>query len=221
MHRRRLTTALAMVGVVASALVGCGGDDGDKDAFCALLRDGVGIGSPDASDEDFKALREVAPVEIADAVRQLESAAKDIEKVDPDDLAGLFAARFSTESEAARGELLAYGSNECGIEGLSTGELSTDIQVLSDLRGYVDDNFANDAWARSVDFDVVSGADDGLNIQVRFLTEPTDALAIDACNAVAVFLYEVRRDDGAVLVRTPVGTLVAGRASAEDSCMPR
>jgi hypothetical protein len=221
--RRRGVRCLLIAVALVSVLAGCGNDDGDREAFCALLRDGVGIGSPEAAvrPEDYDRLREFAPVEIAPSVRQLQNTARSISEIDRTDLGALFAARFSTESEAARGALLTYGTEECGIEGLSTGEITTDIQLASDLQTYVGENFRNDPWTQVVDYNVVAAAEGAVDIDIEFRTDPAAGLAIDACNAVAVFLYRVIEREGSVAVRDPDGTLLAERASAEEDCITR
>jgi hypothetical protein len=219
-RRRLITRPLALLALGAATLVSCGDEVGDKEAFCQLLRQGVGIGSDDAevSPADFDALSEVAPEDIARAVKALANAARNIDLIPNEDLGALFDAAFSDETAEARGELLAYGTEQCGIEGLRDGEVSSDLAVLTELREYVVGNFPDEPWTEVVDYDVSRQADDSLDIEVRFRTEPLPALALEACNAVSVFLYAVREETGAVHVRSKSGTLVAQRQGPDAPC---
>ena len=89
----RLVAVLVATCLIAAA---CGGsDDGDVEAYCELVNNGVGTET-----SEFESLLEVAPPEIRDAVNELTNTTRefdDIEEIDE-----LFDAAFDPDAQAAR-----------------------------------------------------------------------------------------------------------------------
>ncbi|MCB0994986.1 MAG: hypothetical protein KDB21_07845 [Acidimicrobiales bacterium] len=213
-----------MVGLAALAAVlsACGGDDaGDKEAFCELLRDGVGIGSDSAEVDpgDFARLSEVAPPEIRDAVRQLANTARSLDEIPDAELDELFAAAFDPEAVAARDELLAYAVGTCGVDAgdIEGGRISNDDVLITEVAGYLQTNFASEPWLDDIRIAMVR--DDSVldGVTVTFERRTSRNEAIDVCNAVSVWLYALKDADGAVTVLYD-GAVVAGRVGPDASC---
>jgi len=96
---------ICMFIVIALVSAACGGgDEGDADAYCRLIRTG--------SADDLAALIEVAPVEIRDTVLQLDNATRGL--VDIEELDQLFDAAFDLDAQAARSRFDEYSSDMCG-----------------------------------------------------------------------------------------------------------
>lgn len=132
--------ALTLALVVAA----CGGEDqGDEEAFCDLLRQGVGIGSDDAevNPGDFALLGGVAPPEIRDAVRQLANTARSLDEITDDNLDELFSAAFDPDAVAARQALVAYAISVCRIDqgALAGGRIASDEVLVAEVTRYLED----------------------------------------------------------------------------------
>ncbi len=216
MHQR-LLAALVAIAVIASACGGGGG--GDLEAYCELLSEGKGLS---ASNEvvqaaDFAALLEVAPAEVRDAVQELTNTTRGLRDID--ELDQLFSAAFDPEAQAARTGFTQHAVTVCGVDSatLPPGEVDTTAALVDDVEAYVESNFAAASWVPKVRYDVdrVDGDLDG--ITVTFIIDAEGDEPINACNALAVYLYELRRGAGEVAVVSD-GLVVTRRAGPDASC---
>lgn len=207
--------------LVATALLGvaCGGDDGaDPEAFCELIRAGVGIQvvSESSQEDGLQALLEVAPDDIEDAVQELANTTRGLRDID--ELDQLFDAAFDPDAQAARDEFNAYAVDICGYEGeaLSDGELASATDLLNDLRTFVAQSFTGESWTSKVRYDVTE--DDGalVSVDITFIIGAIDDEPIQACNAVSVYAYSLQDATGDVTVIDD-DLVVARRAGPEAS----
>lgn len=98
--------SLALFFVVSLAASACGGgNQGDVDAYCKLIRTGHA--------DDLEALVEVAPPEIRDTVIELDNATRGL--ADIDELDQLFDAAFDPDAQAARTRFTEFSSDMCGV----------------------------------------------------------------------------------------------------------
>lgn len=96
--------AISVVIVVLLAACG-GGNEGDVDAYCTLIRAG--------EVDDLEALIEVAPPEIRNTVVALDNATRGL--TDIGELHQLFAAAFDPDAQAARVLFTEFSSDMCGV----------------------------------------------------------------------------------------------------------
>ncbi|MDH3754264.1 MAG: hypothetical protein OEU32_10375 [Acidimicrobiia bacterium] len=211
----------------ASALLvaACGGDTedpGDQAAFCDLLREGVGLTGGAVG--DFERLADVAPPDIRLAVRELGNTARSLDDIPDENLEELFAAAFDPEAVEAGAELDLYAVEVCGSDPVAAeptpAEDANDSDAsLADLEDYIAANFSTTTWAGNVQFDVAFEFGRLDSIEANFDRPPDSADdALAACNAVAVFLYELRDATGTVAVVSG-DDLLASRSGPDTPCV--
>lgn len=221
-ERSRRGGALVVAVVLVLGAVACGGeeDPGDPDAFCDLLRAGVGFGTePERLDE----LEAVAPPDIRVTVRQLANTARSLDQIPDQNLDELFSAAFDPEAIEARAELRRYAVDSCGSPAELIDEPGSTVsdQDAADaaIVEYLANNFRTTAWVDDLDVTATLAFGRLESVQARFFTPPAspdDALA--ACNALAVYLYEIH--DGTGEVNVELGdTLLAGRSGPDAPCV--
>ena len=198
--------------VFVSACSGGDGDDGDQVvAFCERLEqagtidtDGLTV-DPAALDE----LVDLAPDEIRPATEQMRNTLSDIDDLESDDLAALFSLAFDPEARDARQDMLNYARTTCLID-VSTGEIAA-------LRQFLDENFANQRWVDELALDVEIDEAGLVGVSAEFEGVPLGDDALDACDALGVYLYVEREGSGAVTVSRG-GETLASRLGPEASC---
>lgn len=211
---------MVTVGLITAA---CGGDDnGDLEAYCELIQRGIGLSASNQSVQatEYEQLREVAPPEIRDSVQELLNTTRgfsDIEELDQ-----LFDAAFDPDAQAARTEFFEHAQAICGYEGaaVAADRVTASTDTLNDLRSYVSSNFGTESWTAKVRFDPVETGDVLTDVEVTFIIPPEDDEPLEACNAVAVYLYELRDGTGAVTVVSD-DLIVAGRSGPGAGCETR
>ena len=213
-----MSWALLLAGALLISACG-GGDSSDVDAYCRFVRDGVGVGdvTGSAPAEEFDVLLDVAPDEISDAVQQLRNTSRNLGEID--DVDQLFEAAFDPDAQAARSTFAAFAIETCGIDedALPAGRVASVSELVADVRGYVDSNFGSEAWVPKVRYDI-SREDGALHdVQVKFVVPASADEPLQACNAVAVYLYELRDADGEVSVLDG-GLTVVRREGPDDTC---
>lgn len=213
-HDGRVMTRLVAVLVATSLLaVACGGsDDGDVDAYCQLVNNGVGT-----ENTEFGALLEVAPPEITDAVNELANTTRefdDIEEIDE-----LFDAAFDPDAQAARLAFNTHATDACGYE--PPADEDEALRFSSNgirLRQYVSENFGNDEWPDKVTYRVAEASDGQIfEVTARFIDDPEDDEALDACAALGVWLYVALGAAGEVRIEHE-GEVVAQRLTQTATC---
>ncbi len=216
----RLVAATLALGLVASA---CGGDDNvDPEAFCALIREGKAIEASNQATQiqEFDLLLEVAPDEISDAVQQLANTTRGLRNIE--ELDQLFEAAFDPEAQAARTDFNDYAVTICGYRGdaLADGQVTASTSPLNDLRAFVDQRFSTDLWRAKVRFDpeTESGGTGVGDVEVTFITEPDDGEAMEACEAVAIWAFELQESSGEVRVLHDDLVLVSSTGPG-DTCV--
>ncbi len=215
--RHRLLAALVVVAVPLSA---CGGGDGgDLEAYCQLLVEGKGLTASNevVQAEDLAALLKVAPREIRDAVQELSNTTRGLRDID--ELDQLFSAAFDPDAQAARAAFTEHAVRGCGLDSttLPAGPVDSTAALVDGVEAYVEGNFAGAAWVPKVRYDIqrVDGGLDG--ITVTFIIDAEGDEPIQACNAVAVYLYALSGGRGEVAVVAD-GLVVARRAGPEAPC---
>jgi len=205
----RISAAIAAVILLGSA---CSddGDEGDPEAFCELLVEGVGQADGDVDPAEFEALAEVAPSEVISAVEKLAVTATDVETLDYTDREALFAASFDPDATEARQELEVYAIEECDIpvdQALLEAELAEFLAI----------NFTDARWLDDIEVSVSieSGVISG--IEANHLSRPLAGDSVEVCRALAVYLYEVSGGDGPVRVFLGEKLLVS-RENREATC---
>lgn len=191
--------ALAVVFVLLASACG-GSDDGDLEAYCQLVRSGVGLagsaGEIDAA--DFDALLDIAPSEIRPAVEQLANTARDLTEIT--ELDQLFAAAFDPDAQAARNAFDIYAVDSCGVDEdvVASGTIPADTDALAEIADYVSTNFREEPWATKVRY-VASETDgevDGLT--VTFVVRAAEEEPVRVCRALSAWLYSVKDADGPI-----------------------
>jgi len=215
--RRRagaLLIALAMVSISA-----CTPDEdlGDATLFCTLLSDGVGLDETRSSPVEFEALMQVAPPDVRDAVGQLRLAAVELDEVSDDDLAALFAARFSPTAAGARDTLVDYAGATCGLD-LSDGLPDTFETLQTELQEFLTVSAAGRPWLERIRVDPATVAGRLHAVQVSFLTAPDDpAHADEVCTVVSGWAYGQRGAAGSVVVEYD-GQVLSQRPGPDGIC---
>ncbi|MEM7287274.1 MAG: hypothetical protein AAF480_13055 [Actinomycetota bacterium] len=206
----RLVAVLVATCVLAAA---CGGsDDGDVEVYCQLVNNGVGT-----VDGAFESLLEVAPPEIRDAVNELANTTREFEDIEEID--ELFDAAFDPDAQAARLAFSTHATESCGYEPPADDEealrfSSNGIQ----LREYVSENFGNDDWPDKVTYRVAEASDGQIyEVTARFVDDPEDDEALDACAALGVWLYVALGAAGEVRIEHE-GEVVAQRLTQTATC---
>jgi hypothetical protein len=205
---RLAVTALAVVLLMASC--GDDGDKGDPEAFCGLLVQGFGAADGDVEASEFETLAAVAPSEVSSAVDKLRNTTSDVATLDDTDLEALFEASFDPDATEAWRELEAYAVGECDIavdQNLQQAEVDDFLAI----------NFADTRWVGQVDVEVSTEAAVISTIEVRFLTRPLSGDAVEACQALAVYSYEVAGGEGPVRVFLDEKLLVS-REGPDTTC---
>jgi len=194
---------LAIAAAIGFVLAGCGGGDGgDLEAYCTLIRDGVGIdngeGLVDAA--EYERLGEVAPDGIDQVVERLANASRDLSEIT--DLDQLFDAAFDPEAQAARDEFAAFAVDNCDLDAdaLPEGRVDSSAELLADLVDYVQANFANEAWASKVRYETERRGGELHGITVTFRDPSVGDEPISVCNALRPWLYDIRGADGPIEV---------------------
>lgn len=192
--------------------------DGNEQAFCALLADGVGLFEADVSLGDFTRLNAVAPTEIRPTVNRLRNAALDLSEIDPLDVEALFNARFDPNALNARAALESYAISTCELD-LDGGPPVPIDTLAENLRTYLDENFASAPWVNNITLEpgTVTGR---LESVIAQLVNPpgSDAEAGEVCRALSVYLYEISNGGGTITVQHN-SDVVAFRSGREASCM--
>lgn len=213
--------AAALVVTMASAACSATEDPGDPEAFCELLREGVGLtaGGTDRLDE----LETAAPPDIRVGVRQLANTVRSLDEIPDADLGELFSAAFDPEAVEARSTLLQYAVDQCGSAPTVLDEpleapldsAEADAQLLE----YVTTNFGTTAWVPLLTVETVFEFGRLDSVRGEFSDEPpTPVDSLAACNALAVYLYELQDGVGEVTVRLG-DTLLAGRSGPASQCV--
>ena len=212
----------ALAGLVAMSVVAgaCGGGDtADPEAFCELIREGVGVGASnqDTQAQEFDQLLVVAPDEVGEAVQQLSNTTRGLRDID--ELDQLFAAAFDPDAQAARADFNEYAVDVCGYTGeaLADDQVTSTTDPLNDLRTFISDSFPGEAWASKVRYDITDADSAVIDIRVTFIIGANGDEPIQACNAVSIYAYQVRDVSGAVAVFDDE-LLVAGRDGATGIC---
>ncbi len=212
----------ALAGLVAMSVVAgaCGGGDtADPEAFCELIREGVGVGASnqDTQAQEFDQLLVVAPDEVGEAVQQLSNTTRGLRDID--ELDQLFAAAFDPDAQAARADFNEYAVDVCGYTGeaLADDQVTSTTDPLNDLRTFISDSFPGEAWASKVRYDITDADGAVIDIRVTFIIGANGDEPIQACNAVSIYAYQVRDASGAVAVFDDE-LLVAGRDGATGIC---
>lgn len=214
--RRRVVALAAVVALLATA---CPNDEdlGDATVFCTLLADGVGLGESSASPVEFEALMQVAPPDVRDAVAQLRLAAVELDEVSDDDLAALFAARFSPTAAGARDSLIAYAGSTCGLD-LSEGLPDSFETLQADLEEFLAVSAAGRPWLEQIRVDPATVAGRLHAVQVAFLAAPDDsAHADEVCTIVSGWAYGQRGAAGSVIVEFD-GQVLSQRPGPDGIC---
>ena len=201
-----LVLALAILGAACSG----GDDEGDPEAFCELLLDGVAQADGEVDPAEYEALAEVAPGEVRSAVDKLRNTATDVETLDHTDLEALFAASFDPDATEARRELEVYAVSECDIP-------IDQARVEAQLDEFLAINFTDARWLEEVEVLISTEAGVISGIEAGFLSRPRGSDAVEVCRALAVYLYEVSDGDGPVRVYFEEKLLVS-RESREATC---
>jgi hypothetical protein len=216
--RRPAHRFLAVLGAAVVLLGACAGDDGgDVDAFCDLVRDGVGIdageGIVDAADYDR--LLEVAPDDIEDTVARLANASRDLREIT--ELDDLFDAAFDPEAQAAREAFDAHIVEVCGLDAgaLPQGRIDSSADLLAELVDYVQANFANETWTSKVRYAVERDNGELHGITATFAVDSVGDEPLSVCNALRPWLYRIRGADGPIEVVS--GDLALARSDGPDT----
>jgi hypothetical protein len=220
MSTLRLGTA-ALVFAILVAACSATEDPGDPEAFCALLRDGIGLSA--GGTDGLDALEAAAPPEIRSTVRELANTVRSLDEIPDDELGELFSAAFDPEAVEARNGLRTYAVEQCGSTSVPVDQAVDGVVDEADaeaqLASYIATNFGTTTWAGqlSVDAGFAFGRLDSLHAEFADDPDaPDDALA--ACNALAVFLYEIESGSGEIRV-THGDTLLAGRSGPSAPCV--
>ncbi|MGI9622572.1 MAG: hypothetical protein ACR2PK_07025 [Acidimicrobiales bacterium] len=214
----RLLAALLLLAVIAA---GCGGgNNGDEEAYCDLIRSGVAIAPADQAGQaaGFEELLEVAPEEVRDAVQQLRNTTRGLTEIE--EVEQLFEAAFDPDAQAARMLFNQHAVEVCEFDGqaLSDDRLGSAADPLNNLLAYVANNFVGEVWTTKVRYDIQQGEDASLeSVTITFVLAPSGNEHVQACNALAVYLYEIERAEGEVTV-VDGGDVVVRRASPDGSC---
>lgn len=214
----RLAAAIVLLTLVASALVGCNGDDdqGSEQAFCALLAQGIGLGTVDVTAVEFERLDFVAPPEIRTTVGRLRNSALDYSEIDPLDLEARFNARFDPDALAARSELETYASDQCGLN--LEGPAINSEEIADDLEQYLQQNFGDATWIDDVEVDPGTVADRLDSLVATFARPPAAGdEAGEVCRALAVYLFTLNEAQGTIEVRYD-GESLAFRPGPDQGC---
>lgn len=217
MHRAVLRL-LAVLGATVLVLGACaGGDDGDIDAFCDLIREGVGIDAGDGLVDaaDYDRLLDVAPDDIAETIGRLANASRDLREIT--DLDDLFDAAFDPEAQAAREAFAAYIVEACGLDAdaLPRGRIDSSADLLAELVDYVQANFANETWTSKVRFDIERDNGELDGITVSFAVDSVGDEPLSVCNALRPWLYRIRAAEGPIEVVG--GDLLLARSDGPDT----
>jgi hypothetical protein len=211
----RFLAVLCAAVVVAGA---CSGDDGgDIEAFCDLVRNGVGVdtgeGLVDAADYDR--LLEVAPDDIEDTVARLANASRDLREIA--ELDDLFDAAFDPEAQAAREAFDAHIIEACGLDAdaLPQGRIDSSGDLLAELVDYVEANFANETWTSKVRYEVERDNGELDGVTVTFTVDSVGDEPLSVCNALRPWLYRIRGADGPIEVVS--GDLALARSDGPDT----
>lgn len=217
-RRLRLGAAATLLTLIVG-MSSCseGEANGNEQAFCGLLADGVGLADGGVSLNDFARLNAVAPNEIRPTVNRLRNAALDLSEIDPLDVAALFNARFDPNAQESRAALESYAVSTCELD-LEDGPPIPIDELSADLRTYLSENFADAAWTDNLV--LAPGTTNGrLESVIARMVEPpsSDADAAEICRALSVYLYVLNSGDGSVSVEHN-GEVVAFRSGPEASC---
>lgn len=205
--------------VLALTAGACAPDEdlGDVTVFCTLLADGLGIAETSAGPIEFEALMQVAPPEIRDTVAELRVAAVELDEVSDDDLASLFAARFSPTAAGARDSLIAYGGSTCGLD-LSDGPPPGFEALRAELEEFLAVGAAGRPWLERIRVDPATVAGQLHSVQVAFLSAPEDpAYADEVCTNVSSWAYGQRAAAGSVVVEFD-GRVLSERSGPNGIC---
>ncbi len=218
------TVRLGAAALTVAVLVGACSrteDPGDPEAFCALLRDGIGLSA--SGTDGLDDLEAAAPPDIRSTVRELANTARSLDEIPDSELDELFSAAFDPEAVEARKGLRSYAVEQCGSTSVPVDQavdgLNDEADAEAQLASYIATNFGTTTWAGqlSIDAGFAFGRLDSLHAE--FADDPAapdDALA--ACNALAVFLYEIESGSGEITVMRGE-TLLAGRSGPGAPCV--
>ena len=208
----------ASVAPLALLVAACGGGDtSDLDAYCNLVRDGVGFGASNVAvqEAELQELLGVAPGEVRDAVLELINTTRSLDDID--ELDQLFDAAFDPDAQAAKADFDRFAVEACGIDAsaLPDGRVDSAAGLVTDIGAYVDANFESATWVPKVRYDVEREGGALHDITVTFVVDARDDEAQQACAALSVYLYELRDADGSVIVMSD--DLVSVQRSGPDA----
>lgn len=219
--RRQRQAHLVVVLVMALlSITACssGEDSGNQQAFCGLLKDGVGLSASNQTLVDFDNLETVAPVEIRATIARLRNTALDLSEIDPLDVEALFNARFDPNALAARDALNEFAEVQCDLD-LESGPPVRADDASAELDQYLDANFKDAPWSDSIDITVGVSSGRLHSIVARYVAAPADLEEpAEVCRALSVYLYSITEGEGTVSVEVD-GGVVAFRAGPEASCI--
>lgn len=185
-------------------------DQGDPEAFCELLLEGVAQADGNIDPAEYAALAEVAPSEVSSAVDKLGNTATDVESLGHTDLEALFAAAFDPDATEARRELETYAVEECAIP-------VDETRLQAGVEEFLAINFADARWLDDIEVSITNVAGVLAGIDAEFQSRPLATDAVEVCRALAVHLYEVTGGDGPVRVYFAEKLLVS-RENREATC---
>ena len=192
------------------------GDD-DVEAFCDLVREGVGIdadqGLVDA--DEYDQLLEVASDDIVDTITRLANASRDLREIT--ELDDLFDIAFDPEAQAAREAFDAHIVEVCGLDAdaLPQGRIDSSADLLAELVDYVQANFANETWTSKVRYEVERDNGELHGVTVTFAVDSVGDEPLSVCNALRPWLYRIRGADGPIEVVS--GDLALARSDGPDT----
>lgn len=199
--RKGLLAGIAALTALLAAACG-GGDTSDLDAYCNLVREGVGFGTLNVAvqEAELQDLLAVAPGEVRDAVLELINTTRGLDDID--ELDQLFDAAFDPDAQAAKASFDRFAVEACGVDAsaLPEGRVDSDAGLITDIGAYVDANFEGATWVPKVRYDVEREDSALRDITITFVVDARDDEAQQACAALSVYLYELRGADGSVVV---------------------
>lgn len=221
-HDEGVRSPVAVIVAFSLLAAACsGGDSSDVDAYCELVRDGVGVVDQDSAVEaaEFEELLAVAPPEIGGAVLELSNATRNLGEIEEIDQ--LFAAAFDPDAQAARLAFARYSEETCGVsdQEAPTGLLGNTSDLIATVQAYVDDSFASIGWVAKVRYDPEFDDGELVSLTATFVVAASDDEAAQVCAALSVFLYELRDDTGTLSV-VDDSLVVFERQGPDAQCEP-
>ena len=220
---KRPVSAIAVAIAVVLASTACAGkpDPGNPEAFCELLRDGVGLSTGGTGGLDE--LETAAPPDIRLVVRQVTNSVRSLDEIPDADLGELFEAAFDSDAVDARTTLRRYAVTECGSAPTTLDEplveAASEGNAEAQLLAYIETNFGTTAWFSLLSVEPIFEFGRLESLHAEFSVKPAspdDSLA--ACNALAVYLFELQGGSGEVAVRLN-DALLAGRSGPTAQCV--